>query len=193
MRWELGDGDDGWRQLRIEAPWEELADDYRDLLDSYSKVKLPGFRPGKVPRTVIEQRFGREILDTLGRRGAERLGRQALREAEIEAAGPIEVSEIACIKGEPLRCTGRFIPFPAFDFPDYRALAVPRMRPPPSTSCPGCCSNRTPFAVPAPLVRSELAVEGNADDEPASDCLAGRRGAGAAAADPEKDRAHRRD
>ena len=169
MKWELGDSNDGWRQLRIEAPWEELADDYRDLLDSYAKVKLPGFRPGKVPRAVLEQRFGREIFDALGRRGAERLGRQALREAEIEAAGALEISEIACIKEEPLRCTGRFIPFPAFALPDYRALAVRKDAEAPLDELSRLLLESTPFAVPAPLVRSELAVDGNADDEPGSD------------------------
>ena len=167
MKWELGDSNDGWRQLRIEAPWEELADDYRDLLASYAQVKLPGFRPGKVPRAVLEQRFGREIFDALGRRGAERLGRQALREAEIEAAGALEISEIACIKEEPLRCTGRFIPFPAFALPDYRALAVPKHAEAPLDELSRLLLESTPFAVPAPLVRSELAVEGS-DDEPGS-------------------------
>ena len=169
MKWELGDGTDGWRQLRIAVSWEELADDYRDLLDSYSRVKLPGFRPGKVPRAVLEQRFGREMLAALGQRGADRFARQALREAEIEAAGPLEIDEITAVKGEPLHCTGRFVPVPVFELPEYRVLAGVKDAEAPLDELSRLLLEQTPFTVPAPLVRHELELEGNAECDPGSD------------------------
>ncbi len=38
------------RELKIKVPWEELQDDFNKAAKSFSKrIKMPGFRPGKVP------------------------------------------------------------------------------------------------------------------------------------------------
>ena len=61
MKWEQHSNNDGCHRLKVEADWSELVVDYNDILAEYSKVRLPGFRPGKVPRSVIEKRFKTEI------------------------------------------------------------------------------------------------------------------------------------
>lgn len=46
------------REMVIDIPWEELEDDFNQSLRKFSKrVKLPGFRPGKVPRKVLLAQF----------------------------------------------------------------------------------------------------------------------------------------
>ena len=56
---------DGYHRLKVEAEWSELAADYDDVVAMYAKAFVPGFRPGKVPRSVIEKRFQKEIFDDL--------------------------------------------------------------------------------------------------------------------------------
>jgi FKBP-type peptidyl-prolyl cis-trans isomerase (trigger factor) len=169
MKWELVDQEDGYRQVHAEVPWEEIASDYDDILDSSARLKVPGFRPGKVPRPVLESRFRREIGEQMCRRSAQRLGRLALQEAGVEAAGPVEVSEIEWEKGQPLRLVARFFPLPKFELPDYQALQ-PKEKPvaDPQGELSLRLLEQVRFAVPDELVRSELAFEGLSECQPAS-------------------------
>jgi len=105
--------ENGYRCLSIKVPWEEIAVDYDDLVTRYvTTVHLTGFRSGKVPRKVIEQRFHKEIMADLSVRTVQRLGREAVQETGIEALGPLEASEIECCKGKAFRAKVRYIPKP---------------------------------------------------------------------------------
>lgn len=160
----------GYRRLKIEVPWQEIAMDYDDLVAAYARRPLRGFRPGKVPRPVVEQRFRREIHEQLIHQVAQRLCRQALAEAEAEAVGPVAVSEVEWEKGGNFRLTARFFPLPEFEFPDYRAWG------------PGVAEADDPqgelslrlleavdFPVPEELVWGELAYEGHNEVDPESE------------------------
>ena len=53
------------RELVLDIPAEEVAKAYRTVAANYRKyAKIPGFRAGKVPETVIRRRFGAEIKRT---------------------------------------------------------------------------------------------------------------------------------
>lgn len=167
MKWEMVDLEDGFRQLRVEAPWEEIAPDYHDILAEFKRLKVPGFRPGKVPRQVLEGLFRREISDHLSRRGAHRLCRQALEQAEIEVTGPVEVSEIEWERGENFRFSARFFLLPEFELPDYRSWGAGIAE---ADDPQGALSLQllegVDFPVPDELVRGELAFDGQPDCEP---------------------------
>lgn len=50
------------RRIKVSIPPEEMTRDYQKKLNEYKKqVKLKGFRPGKVPESVIEKRYGKSI------------------------------------------------------------------------------------------------------------------------------------
>jgi trigger factor len=98
---------------------------YRDLAKN---ARLPGFRPGKVPRSVLERRFGASIAEQLeGSLVAETLadaielaGLEPVTEPAIEAETPSPDAEF--------RYTARVEVKPAFDLPDLEGL--PAKRPP---------------------------------------------------------------
>jgi len=122
MKWGEHKSNDGYHRLQIEAVWSEIAEDYEDIVAEYKKIRVPGFRPGKTPRTVIEKRFQKGIMDDLSQRASQRLGRQAVREAGIEVLGPAEAEELECVKGRPFRALVRFHPMPKIDLPDLDKL-----------------------------------------------------------------------
>jgi FKBP-type peptidyl-prolyl cis-trans isomerase (trigger factor) len=161
MEWTALADEDGYRRLQIAAPWDELAADYQDLVTCYTAtVQLPGFRPGKTPRGAIEQRCRSEILADLSARTVQRLGRAAVREAGVEALGPLEASEIACDQGKPFRAVVRYLPMPEFRLPELAALTMADD----GTDARDRISQRllelVPFEVPAALVRRELERDG---------------------------------
>ncbi|PYJ49526.1 MAG: trigger factor, partial [Verrucomicrobia bacterium] len=48
--------------LRIELPPEEVSKEWDAIASSFARLaKIPGYRPGKAPRSVIEKRFRKEI------------------------------------------------------------------------------------------------------------------------------------
>ncbi len=124
MKIDRADNNDGKTILRVESDWAAIAADYDDVVSAYSRAQIPGFRPGKVPQSVIEQRLRKEIIEELSQRAAYRMGREALRESGEESLGPVEVGDIECVKGKPFRFVARFRPMPVFDLPDLGALAV---------------------------------------------------------------------
>ena len=90
MKLEIENLSEVRRKLRIEVPSQEVAREvdraYREL---GKKAKVKGFRPGKVPRAVLElyykKQVEQEVSDSLVRRS---LG-EALREQALE---PVSLS-----------------------------------------------------------------------------------------------------
>lgn len=160
MKWEQQDNDDGQRLLTIEAPWSELAADYTDIVARYAKVRLPGFRQGKVPKNVVEQRFRKEILDDLTHRAAQRLGREAMREAGIEPLGPVEAQEIECEKDKPFRFKVRFHPMPDFALPNIDSISIDGGKGDVRDEISHRLLELVSFKVPDELVKEELILDG---------------------------------
>ena len=168
MKWEQYNNGDGYHRLNVEADWSGLAADYDDIVAGYAKVRVPGFRPGKVPRTVVEKRFQREIIDDLSHRAIQRLGREVIREAGIEALGPVEAEEIECVKGQIFRAKLRFHPMPKIDLPDISRLITEQAGTEPRDQISLRLLDLVSFEVPDGLVEDELALDGIDGGEPGS-------------------------
>jgi len=153
--------DDGGRKvLQIDVPWAEIAADYQDLVARYAKVRVQGFRAGKTPLSLIEQRFKKEIVNDLKALVTQRFGREALREARAEALGPLEASEIACEPGKPFRTSLRYFPMPEFQLPDLADLKTDDDGTDPRDHISRRLLELVPFEVPDELIRQELDLDG---------------------------------
>lgn len=166
MKWTSLEDENGYHCLQIEAPWTELAADYGDVVARYATLPLPGFRAGKAPRGVVEQRFRTAILEDLSRAVAQRLGQEAVRETGIEAFGPLEASEIECDRDKPFRAVVRYLPMPELRLPELADLKAEDD----GTDARDRISRRllelVRFEIPGELVRQELRVDGLEDGTP---------------------------
>jgi FKBP-type peptidyl-prolyl cis-trans isomerase (trigger factor) len=169
MQWTRLDNENGYCRLSIEAPWSEIADDYHDIVAQYTKGPIPGFRAGKTPQTVIEQRFRKEISADLSARVAQRFGREALQEAGAEALGPLQAFEIECDKGRPFRAQVRFLPMPEIRLPDLAGLLTSNDGTDPRDRISHRLLELVPFDVPGELVRAELRRDGLGESDPGSE------------------------
>jgi FKBP-type peptidyl-prolyl cis-trans isomerase (trigger factor) len=169
IEWTALDDEGGYRRLQIEAPWDEIADEYRDLVTRYAaSVRLPGFRPGKTPRGVVSQKFHREIIEDLSIRAAQRLGAEAAAKAGIEALGPLEAFEIECDKGKPFRARVRYLRMPEFRVPEPAELASPEDGTDPRDRISRRLLELAPFELHADVVQQELESDGLGDSVPDS-------------------------
>lgn len=160
MKWEFLDPEQGYRRIKIEADWEEIVSDYDDIVDDYAEVPVSGFRAGRAPRQVVDRRFQTRITDDLSRRCAQRFGREALQQSGSEAAGPLEVIDMECAKGKPLRFTARFLAVPDFDLPDLQSIRIPETSEDRLGELSHWLLEQVNIRLPDELVRAELAVDG---------------------------------
>lgn len=166
MRIMHGDDDNGKKTLSVEADWAELATDYDDIVSEYAKARIPGFRPGKVPRSVIEKRFQKEIIEDLSRRSAHRIGLEAVREAGIEVLGPVEAEELECARDQVFRARLRFHPMPAIDLPDITSLKIDGEGVDPRDQISLRLLHLVNFDIPGDLVKDELDLDGLGETAP---------------------------
>ena len=113
-------------KLTVEVPFEEL----KPSLDAaYKKiagqVNIPGFRKGRVPPRVIDQRFGRSmVLDEAVNEALPRFYGQAVEENSIKVLGQPEVDVTTFDDGDKLVFTAEVDVRPEFEVPDYSGLQV---------------------------------------------------------------------
>src|SRR5688500_20225339 len=85
MKTEFTDGSETQQTLTIEIPSDIVAAEINRVAKGYSKqAKIPGFRPGKVPATIIKQRFKDQIFHDVMHGLIPRAAEEALQERGIE-------------------------------------------------------------------------------------------------------------
>jgi trigger factor len=84
-------------RLAVEVPFEELKPTLDNTYKSIAQqVRVPGFRPGKVPARIIDQRVGRgTVVQEAVNDALPRLYGQAAREQEIQPVGQPEITDIS--------------------------------------------------------------------------------------------------
>ena len=113
-------------RLTIEVPFEELKPSLeRAYREVGRQVRVPGFRPGRVPARVIDQRIGRgAVLEQAVNEAVPQLYGQALIEADKFALGQPELEITKLDDGKELSFTAEVDVRPAFDVPDLDGIPV---------------------------------------------------------------------
>lgn len=111
--------------LELTVPAEEVASETeRAIQNIKARVKLPGFRPGRVPDNIIRRRFSEEIKhDVLEKLLPKHFWERAEQEG-LAVAGPPSISEVHFEPGEPLRFKAEFEVAPQFELKEYKDLTV---------------------------------------------------------------------
>ncbi|MCX4454056.1 trigger factor [Streptomyces sp. NBC_01340] len=113
-------------RLTVEVPFEEL----KDSLDAaYKKINqqvtVKGFRKGKIPARIIDQRFGRgAVLEEAVNDALPKFYTEAVNEAELNVLGQPEVDITELKDGETLNFTAEVDVRPTIEIPDYSGIEV---------------------------------------------------------------------
>jgi len=117
------------RRLAVEIPAGDVAAEIERAYDQLRrKARVPGFRQGRAPRSVLERLFGDQVrADVFGRLVSESYV-EALREQNIEPVGQPEIVTERAEPGEPLRYSATVEVRPSVVAAGYTGLAVERPR-----------------------------------------------------------------
>jgi len=113
-------------RLDIEVPFAELDSHIADAYKAISKqVNIPGFRKGKIPNTLIDQRFGRAyVLEEAINKSIPVFYAQAARENEVRVVGRPEVDLTELNEGNFIKFTVEVDVRPEVVLPDFSKLKV---------------------------------------------------------------------
>jgi trigger factor len=113
------------RELVLDIAADEVSKAYSNVVRNYRKLaKIPGFRAGKVPETVIKRRFvneiRKEVIDGLL---PERFNKAVL-DMGVKPVGQPQVTELTVEDGAPLHVKAVFEFVPDFSIEGYQSIAV---------------------------------------------------------------------
>ena len=113
-------------KLTVEVPFDELKPNLDHAYKEVGKqVRIPGFRPGRVPPRIIDQRVGRgAVLEQAVNEAVPQLYGKALEEHEVFALGQPDLEITKLDDGKELAFTAEVDVRPSFDLPDLDGLAV---------------------------------------------------------------------
>jgi trigger factor len=111
------------REISVEIPAEEVTRETETIVQKYQKVaRLPGFRAGHVPASIIRQRFKEDLKSDVVEALVPRYFR---KEAEKQGLIPVsqpQVTDLHIHDGEPLRFKASFEIMPEIKVEGYKEL-----------------------------------------------------------------------
>ena len=83
------------REIEVNVAWEECRDDFQLTAKKFGKkVRIPGFRPGKIPTNVLMNKFLPNIEAEFIEEGVNKYYRQALEEEKLVPVNKAEVKDV---------------------------------------------------------------------------------------------------
>ena len=113
------------KQLRIELTAEEVDADYNEALQAISRhAKVPGFRPGRAPKEIIERRHHNDIVRETRDVLVSKHYHGALKQEKLDVAAVLDMQEPSITKGRPASFSVTVDVPPKFDLPEYKGIAL---------------------------------------------------------------------
>jgi trigger factor len=115
------------KQLSVEVPADEVDRALAEVAREYGRqARIPGFRPGRVPVSVVRSRFAKEIEQDARERVVSRSFAQAAKESGLRPLGEPALDEVEHRAGEPLSFRTTFEVLPEFEPRGYKGIEVRR-------------------------------------------------------------------
>ena len=101
----------------------------RVVADIQKKVRLPGFRPGKAPLSLVKSKFSQEINHDVIEAVVPRFFHETAAKEGLQVVGKPNVVDVHFHAGEPITFKAEFEVAPTIELGEYRGVAVPYAEP----------------------------------------------------------------
>lgn len=116
------------REVEIEIPADEVARNFRSVTKRYQKqARIPGFRAGKVPESLIRGRFAEQIRQDVMEAVLPDHFRTAIAAQQLKPISQPQVTNIEMEEGKPLRFKAAFEVVPEFSIDGYQDVKVEKV------------------------------------------------------------------
>ncbi|HEY9053133.1 MAG TPA: trigger factor [Gammaproteobacteria bacterium] len=115
------------RKLTIQVPAETVDQEVENRLKSMTtRVRVDGFRPGKVPLKIVKQQYGAQVRQEVVGDVMQNSFRDAVIKEQLKPAGMPTIEPKAMEQGKPLEYVATFEVYPEVTLSDFSALSVER-------------------------------------------------------------------
>lgn len=115
------------REIEVETEAEEVSKSFRAVIKRYQKLaRIPGFRAGKVPPSLIRSKFAKEIRQEVLEGLVSERFRRAISEQQLRPVSEPQLMDLQLMDGQPLRFKAAFEVMPEIDLAGYETVRVQR-------------------------------------------------------------------
>jgi trigger factor len=118
------------REVEIEVSTDEVARSFRSITKRYQKMaRIPGFRSGKVPESLVRGRFAQQIRQDVVEALVPGHFRTAIAERNLQPVSQPQVTNLDLEEGKPLHFKALFEVVPEFSIEGYDQVKVEKPEP----------------------------------------------------------------
>ncbi len=113
------------REIEVEAPAEEVSKSFKTVVKRYQKLaRIPGFRAGKVPESLIRSKFAKEVRQEVLESLVSERFRKAIDDQKLQPISEPQLLDMQLFDGQPLKFKAAFEVAPKFDVAGYDSVRV---------------------------------------------------------------------
>ena len=111
--------------LSIELPPDEVRKEWDSIASNYARyAKIPGYRPGKAPKAVIERKFRKDIQDEVTKKLVSKSYHEAIAEKQLRVVSLTNLEDVEFGDDRSMRFRATVVTAPEFELPEYKGIAV---------------------------------------------------------------------
>ncbi len=111
--------------LKIELPPEEVTQEWDSIATSFARqARIPGYRPGKAPKRIIESKFRKDIQDELTKKLVSKSYHAAIAEKQLRVVSLTNLEEVEFGDDRSMRFRATVVTAPEFELPEYKGIPL---------------------------------------------------------------------
>jgi trigger factor len=113
------------REIEVEAGADEVSKSFKTVVKRYQKLaRIPGFRAGKVPESLIRSKFAKEVRQEVLESLVSERFRKAIDEQKLRPISEPQLLDMQLFDGQPLKFKAAFEVAPEIDITGYDSVRV---------------------------------------------------------------------
>jgi trigger factor len=115
------------REIEVEAAADDVSKSFRTVVKRYQKLaRIPGFRAGKVPESLIRTKFAKEVRQEVLESLVSDRFRKAIDDQKLKPVSEPQLLDLQLFDGQPLKFKAAFEVAPVIDLTGYDSVQVTR-------------------------------------------------------------------
>jgi trigger factor len=113
------------REIEVEVPADEVSKAFKTVVKRYQKLaRIPGFRAGKVPESLIRSKFAKEVRQEVLESLVAAPFRKSIDDQKLRPVSEPQLLDMQLVEGQPLKFKAAFEVAPEFDIAGYESVHV---------------------------------------------------------------------